>query len=89
MKKTERVVITYDDISDDLTKDENQRKWFGFAESIDNGIEIPIALEGAGNVISLKLGGNNNTKHNVLIAGTVIRKKYPAGYDRDEYHAAL
>ena len=66
IKNSGHVEIGYDEISDDLTQ--HPERWFSF--KCDDGIEIPIGLEGARRTVSIHLGGENSIEHHALISGT-------------------
>lgn len=55
IQDAEHVVITYDDVSDSLLQKPDY--WFYF--DAQNGLSVPIGLEGAGKPVELKLGGVN------------------------------
>ena len=55
IQDAEHVVITYDDVSDSLLQKPDY--WFHF--DAQNGLSVPIGLEGAGKPVELKLGGVN------------------------------
>ncbi len=66
IKNSGKIVISYDEISDNLTQ--HKEKWFRF--SCEDGIDIPIGLEGARRSVNIHLGGENITQHHALISGT-------------------
>lgn len=67
IKTSDRIIINYDEISDELTK--HPEKWFRFSE--ENGLDIPIGLEGASRTVQIHLGGELVTQHHALISGTI------------------
>ncbi len=67
IKTSDRIIINFDEISDDLTK--HREKWFKFDDT--NGIDIPIGLEGASRTVQIHLGGELITQHHALISGTI------------------
>lgn len=66
IKNSGKIVINYDEISENLTQ--HKEKWFRF--SCRDGIDIPIGLEGARRSVNIHLGGENITQHHALISGT-------------------
>lgn len=71
IKESEKIIITYDDISDNLL--EHPEKWFRY--SAENGICIPIGMEGANKTIELCLGGVNQggkkRPFHAMVAGNI------------------
>ena len=67
IRTSDRIIIDYDEISDGLTK--HPEKWFCFSE--ENGLDIPIGLEGASRTVQIHLGGELVTQHHALISGTI------------------
>ncbi len=65
IKNNDRITIYFDEISDNLTK--HEERWFNYSE--DNGIDIPIGLEGASRTVQIHLGGQSVTSHHALISG--------------------
>lgn len=71
IRESERVVITYDDASNDLL----HRPEYWFKHSAQNGIQVPIGLEGANKPVELQLGGTNQggkkRPFHAMVAGTI------------------
>lgn len=67
IKTSDMITINYDEITDNLTK--HPEKWFKFSD--ENGLDIPIGLEGAARTVQLHLGGDLITRHHALISGTI------------------
>ncbi len=67
IKTSDRITINYDEITEELTR--HPEKWFRFSE--ENGLDIPIGLEGASRSVQIHLGGELVTQHHALISGTI------------------
>ena len=67
IKTSDRIIIYFDEIADQLTH--HPEKWFKFDDS--NGIDVPIGLEGASRTVQIHLGGELITQHHALISGTI------------------
>lgn len=67
IKTSDRIIIYFDEIADELTK--HKEKWFKFDDS--NGIDVPVGLEGASRTVQIHLGGELITQHHALISGTI------------------
>lgn len=67
IKTSDRIIIYFDEIADQLTT--HKEKWFKFNDA--NGIDIPIGLEGASRTVQIHLGGELITQHHALISGTI------------------
>lgn len=67
IKTSDRIIIYFDEISNELTK--HREKWFKFDDT--NGIDVPIGLEGAARTVQIHLGGELITQHHALISGTI------------------
>lgn len=67
IKGSDRIIIYFDEIADELTR--HKEKWFKFDDA--NGIDVPIGLEGALRTVQLHLGGELITQHHALISGTI------------------
>lgn len=67
IRASDRIIIDYDEISGELT--EHPEKWFCF--SGENGLDIPVGLEGASRTVQIHLGGELQTQHHALISGII------------------
>ena len=67
IKKSDRIVIDFDEASDDLLK--HKEKWFQFMPN-EEGIAIPIGIEGANKKVEIGFGGVDRTQHHTLVSGT-------------------
>lgn len=67
IKTSDRITIYFDEISEGLTQ--NEDRWFNYSE--ENGLDIPIGLEGASRTVQIHLGGESITQHHALISGTI------------------
>lgn len=71
IQESERIVITYNDVSENLL--ERPDYWFHF--DARNGISIPIGLEGANRPVMLQLGGVNKggkkKPFHAMVGGTI------------------
>lgn len=67
IKTSDRIIIKFDEIADGLTK--HPEKWFQFSD--ENGLDVPIGLEGAARTVQVHLGGELITQHHALISGTI------------------
>lgn len=71
IQESERIVITYNDVSDNLL--DKPEYWFHF--DARNGISIPIGLEGANRPVMLQLGGVNKggkkRPFHAMVGGTI------------------
>lgn len=67
IKTSDRIVINFDEISDELTR--HPELWFQFSDK--NGLDVPIGLEGAARTVQVHLGGEFITQHHALISGTI------------------
>lgn len=71
IQEAEKIVITYNDVSDNLLA--KPEYWFHF--DAKNGISIPIGLEGANRPVMLQLGGVNQggkkRPFHAMVAGTI------------------
>ena len=67
IKTSDRIIINFDEIADELTK--HPEKWFQFSD--ENGLDVPIGLEGAARTVQVHLGGELITQHHALISGTI------------------
>lgn len=65
--KSDRIVIDYDEASDNLLHCEE--KWFQFMPT-EEGITVPIGIEGANKKVEISFGGINRTQHHMLVSGT-------------------
>lgn len=68
IKKSERIVIGYNEVSDNLL--DHKEKWFQYLPD-ESGISIPVGLEGANKVVEIGFGGIHRTQHHMLISGTI------------------
>ncbi len=59
--------LEFDEITEGLTK--HPEKWFQFSD--ENGLDVPIGLEGASRTVQVHLGGDSTTQHHALISGTI------------------
>lgn len=67
IKTSDRIIINFDEIADELTR--HPEKWFQFSDV--NGLDVPIGLEGAARTVQVHLGGELITQHHALISGTI------------------
>ncbi|MBR4026343.1 MAG: DNA translocase FtsK [Lachnospiraceae bacterium] len=67
IKTSDRIIIKFDEVSENLTQ--HPERWFQFSD--ENGLDIPIGLEGALRTVQLHLGGELITQHHALISGTI------------------
>lgn len=68
IKKSERIIIDYNEVSDNLL--DHKEKWFQYLPD-ESGISIPVGLEGANKVVEIGFGGIHRTQHHMLISGTI------------------
>ena len=68
IKQSERIVIDYNEASDNLLK--HKEKWFQFSAN-ESGISIPVGIEGANKIVEVGFGGINRTQHHALVSGTI------------------
>lgn len=68
IKKSERIIIDYNEASENLL--EHKEKWFQYL-SDESGVSIPVGIEGANKVVEIGLGGLQRTQHHVLVSGTI------------------
>ena len=68
IKNSGRITIDYNEASDDLLL--HKEKWFQYMSG-DDGISIPIGIEGANKIVEVCLGGVDRTQHHMLVSGTI------------------
>lgn len=71
IQESEKIEITYDDVSDNLL--EKPEYWFHYDAA--NGIDVPIGMEGANKSVMLQLGGVNRggkkRPFHAMVAGNI------------------